>query len=246
MEYYRLILYISFGILPSLIWLSYYLAKDLHPEPRRMVLKVFFLGAIATLPVILIQIGLYDLLLQIQLQIYAPLILNIIKWFVIIAFTEELFKYVVVRLAVYNNKVLDEPLDVMLYMVVAALGFAAAENILYLFSPLHDSLSFNQILATTAVVSFIRFVGATFLHTLCSALVGYLLVKSLSDPSKRLRLTFIGILLATLLHGLYDFSIISLDGVLSLLIPLTIITVLAVFMVYDFDEVKKLKGICKI
>ena len=38
---FRIILYVIFGVLPSLAWLSYYLRKDVHPEPKRMVLAIF-------------------------------------------------------------------------------------------------------------------------------------------------------------------------------------------------------------
>ena len=56
----------------------------------------------------------------------------------------------------------------------------------------------------------------------------------------------IGIFLAVLLHGLYDFSIITLNPPLNFLFPIIIIVGLTIFMIYDFDEIKKLKGICKI
>lgn len=248
MEYYRLILYIIFGILPSLAWLFYYLSKDLHPEPKRMILKVFFYGALSTIPVLGIQIGFAWLLAKLQYFDFFktfPIIIDLLKWFLVIALTEELLKYAVVKFTVLKNKELDEPLDIMLYMVVVALGFSALENILYLFSPVQN-MSFSSIIETTVAISFIRFIGATFLHTLCSALLGYFLALSFLKTHQRLKLTIIGILLATLLHGLYNFSIITLDSPMNFIIPIIVVAGLAVFMVYDFDEIKKMKSICKI
>lgn len=248
MFYYQVILYIIFGILPSLIWLFYYLLKDLHPEPKRMILKVFLYGAAITLPVFLAQVLLTEFLKQLQPLEFMnsfPIVMDILKWFFVIALTEEVAKYLIVKSTIFNSYALDEPLDVMLYIVVAALGFAALENILYLFSPLYDT-SVSAVVGITLTISFIRFIGATFLHTLCSALLGYFLIKSLSDPKKGVWLTIVGVLLATLLHGLYDFSIIALQSPFNLIIPVLIVAGLALFMVYDFDEVKKLKGICKI
>lgn len=248
MEYYRFILYIIFGILPSAIWLLYYLRKDLHPEPQKMILKVFFYGALVSIPIFLVEIALSALLQQLTLSppfIAWPMLSSILNWFLVIALTEELFKYLVVRSVVLKSKELDEPLDIMLYMVVAALGFAAVENVFYLFSPI-DGLSFNTIVNTTLTISFIRFIGATFLHTLCSALLGYFLALSSLKVEKRLLLTTVGILLATLLHGLYNFSIMTLSSPVNFLIPIMIIIGLSIFMIYDFDEIKKIKGICKI
>lgn len=242
MEIYRLILYIFFGALPSLVWLFYYLQKDLHPEPKKMVLKVFFWGAIATIPALFLQIIFSEALNYLHL---APATTSIIKWFFVIALTEEMVKYLVVRWVVFGNGELDEPLDIMLYMVVAALGFAALENMLYLFSPI-DNLSFDAVLKITVTISFLRFIGATFLHTLCSGLLGYFMALSSLRGKHRFRLTIVGLFIAVLLHGLYNFSIITLYYPLNVIIPALIIFGLATFMIYDFNEIKKVKSICKI
>ena len=247
MDLFHLSLYITFGILPSLIWLFYYLKKDLHPEPKRMIVKVFFAGMIVTVPVFICQLALAWILDDLRgIPFFAnfPFLLNLFKWFIVIAFTEELFKYVAVRLTALKSKEIDEPLDIMLYMVVAALGFAALENMFYLFSPL--DATFEAALQSTISISFIRFIGATLLHALCSALVGYFIVISYLRSEKRLSYTLMGITLATLLHGLYDFSIITLSTPLNFIVPLTIVLGLFTFVVVDFDEVKKVKSICKL
>jgi len=239
--------YIMVGALPGLAWLFYYLRKDLHPEPKRMIVKVFTYGMLITIPVFFIQVGLSQLLQGVAdypLFLAHPILIDIIKWFLVIAFTEEFFKYAVVRLVVFRSEELDEPLDLMLYLVVAALGFATLENILYIFSPLNNAPF--AVIESAVLISFIRFIGATFLHTLCSGLVGYFMVLSTLRSKRKPVLVAIGIILATLLHGLYDFSIISLSSPIDILIPGLIIIALAIFMLYDFDDVKKLKGICKL
>lgn len=239
---YRFFLYIVFGILPSLVWLSYYLRKDLHPEPKRMIMKIFLWGAIITVPVFFVQIGLSELLAKANIS---PLATSLIYWFVIIALTEEIFKFLVVRLKVKSSKHLDEPTDIMIYMVVTALGFAALENILYLFSPT-GILSLEDLINRTLMVSFIRFIGATFLHTLCSAVIGYFVAISIFKKGKNFILTGFGFLLAIGLHGLYDFSIITIDGYLKLAIPVIILLTLAIIAFAGFDKLKKKKGVCEL
>jgi RsiW-degrading membrane proteinase PrsW (M82 family) len=128
-------------------------------------------------------------------------------------------------------------------MVVAALGFAAVENIIYLFSPI-DQISLQEILKWTLGVSFVRFIGATFLHTLCSAVIGYTLAMSFCQNNKKL--LWLGIFSATLLHGLYDFSIITLEGDIKIIVPVIIILILAFLVFLGFEELKKMKGLCKI
>lgn len=240
--YFSIALYIIFGILPSLIWLLFYLRKDNLPEPKKMILKIFFWGAAITVPVFFVQIGMNCLL---ETFITNPFIFSIIYWFVVISFSEELFKYLVVRFRVLKSHHLDEPVDIMIYMVVAALGFTAVENILYIFTPT-GTFSLTEILNRTLILSFVRFVGATFLHTLCSAVIGYAVAMSLCDlKNRKLEIGF-GIITAVVLHGLYDFSIITLKGDLKIITPITILIVLAILTTFGFEKLKKLKGLCKL
>jgi len=239
---YNIIIYIIFGLLPSLIWLFYYLRKDLHPEPKSMVLKIFLWGALITIPVFFVQIGFASLLDKIDIN---STVRNLIYWFLIIAFSEEFFKYLVIRIKVLNSPNLDEPLDIMLYMVVVALGFAALENVLYLFAPM-GPISFNALMSRTLIIALIRFVGATFLHTLCSAVIGYAIAISLCDRKNRLLEVALGVIVAVSLHGLYNFSIMTLGGYMRLVIPVLIILTLAFLVFAGFEKLKKMKGLCKI
>ena len=240
---YNIIIYIVFGITPSLIWLSYYLRKDVHPEPRKMILKIFLWGAFITLPVFFVQVGFTYLLARLSINYTVK---NLIYWFLIIAFSEEFFKYLVIKVKVIKSPDLDEPLDIMLYMVIAALGFAALENILYLFAPM-GQMSFSQLIDRTLIISFIRFIGATFLHALCSAIIGYSLALSFHVTSrKRIYYVIAGILTATVLHGLYNLSIMTLDGYIKFVIPIIIILTLALFVFSGFKKLKKIKGVCEI
>jgi len=241
MDFY-IIIYIFFGILPSLTWLSYYLTKDLHPEPKKMILKIFLWGAFITLPVFFVQIGLTSLLGEINI---GPMAQSIVYWFLIISLTEELFKYLVVKIKVMNSPHLDEPVDIMIYMVVAALGFAALENVLYLLSPI-GQMSFDQVIYRTMFIGLIRFVGATFLHTLCSAVIGYAMAISLFDQKNKMLEFISGLTVAVVLHGLYDFSIMTLSGNMKFVIPIIIILTLAFLVFSGFEKLKKMKGITKL
>jgi RsiW-degrading membrane proteinase PrsW (M82 family) len=236
---YKIFLYIILGILPSLVWLSFYLKKDSNPEPKAMILKIFLWGALVTIPVFFVQISLAMLLTKINVD---PFVSSLIYWFLVIAFTEEIFKFLVVKFKVLNSHHLDEPVDIVIYMIVAALGFAGLENILYLFSPIEQS-SFNVVMGNALLITFIRFIGATFLHTLCSAIVGYALAISFCDQKNRFLEVSTGIILATLLHGVYNFSIITLDGYLKIIIPAVVIFTLAVLVFSGFEKLKKIKSV---
>lgn len=231
-------LYILFGILPSIIWLLFYLRKDIHPESGRMILKIFFYGMLVALPAILLEMGILKEFKELN---FSPLLISILNIFIGVALVEEFLKYLVVRGKVFKSSELDEPLDIVLYMIIAALGFAAVENILILFS-----LGPVFLLGETLSISFLRFLGATLLHALASGIFGFFLALSFFETKKRTRLMAAGLTIAVLLHGLYNFSIIEIEGKLSFFIPLIIIIGLAVFLAFGFKRLKKLKSVCKI
>ncbi len=226
-------LYIFFGILPSILWLQFYLKKDARPEPKGMILKVFFYGAFSTIPAILLETIFFEGTKQLNLS---PLIIFCLNIFLGVALIEEALKFLVIKTKVLNDPEFDEPIDSMIYMIIAALGFAAAENLLILF-PLQ-----NPFLGEIFEISFLRFLGATFLHALCSAIVGYFIGLSFFEKEKRSKLVFIGLSLAIMLHGFYNFSIIKIEKGLNLLISFTLLIITAVFVSSAF---KKLKNLAK-
>ncbi len=233
-------LYVFFGILPSVIWLLYYLRKDVHPESNRMIIKIFFYGMLATLPIISFEIlkGTLGFSEKISGFFSSSLFLQILYIFIVIALVEEGLKYLVVKGKVLKSPEFDEPVDVMIYMIIAALGFVALENILLLWGQ-------QQIYLTETIgITIIRFISATFLHTLCSGTLGYFLALSLFEEKKRKKLFFLGLGIAIALHGLYNFSIIVIEGPMKIIIPTVILLVLAFFVSFAFKKLKKMKSIC--
>lgn len=245
-------LYIFFGLAPSIIWLLFYLRKDAHPESNKMIIKIFLFGMIIAGIAGLVEIGVFDSFSTFynkhetlkKIDNYSSLFL-IIYIFLGIAFVEEFLKYLVVRQKVLKNSEFDEPVDALLYMIIVALGFAALENILVLL-PAGKPLFFIETLST----SILRFVGATFLHALCSGTLGYFLALSIYEHRKKTRLIASGLIIATFLHGLYNFSIIKMDTSPAnnnlIFIPVIIIISLAFFVSFGFKHLKKIDSICKI
>jgi len=230
-------IYIIFGILPSLTWLFYYLRKDLHPESKKMIIKIFIWGALATIPTYLVQKQLIEFLSLVNIS---TVFISLIYWFLVIALTEEFFKYLVINLKVLKNPEFDEPIDAMIYMTISALGFAAIENIFYVISSAIN-LPTNNAIFTAAIISFARFLGATFLHTLCSAIIGYFIAMTFTNKKKRFRFTILGIITATCLHGLYNFSIMSIEtNWLKILIPITILTILFLIVMSQFKKIRNI------
>lgn len=235
----RLFMYAFLGISASIIWLFQFLKRDTLQEPARMIFKIFFWGILITLPVFWIELGISEIIIDLNLP---RLFASLLYWFLAIALIEEIFKYLVVRIKILKSYEFDEPVDAMIYMVVVALGFAALENVLYLLPPAEKMFSFGGLVMVTVAVSFFRFIGATFLHALCSAMVGYFLALSLCK--KKGWLTALGLCFAVLLHGLYNFSIMEIETPLNIIIPIIILLWLAAFVSFGFNNLKKLKSVC--
>ena len=232
---------IFLGVLPSVAWLLFFLRKDVHPEPNRMVIRIFLYGMLISLPAILIEWLFIGGLEKLKLSF---LFGSILQWFIGVALIEEFLKYSVVRKKVLSSPELDEPSDLILYMIISALGFAALENILIFLRPESFSTIYQSFL-----LSLTRFLGGTFLHALCSGMLGYFLVLSFFYLKKQKIIFFLGLVVVTALHGLYDFSIIlsSTERDLRfLIVPGLILFFLAIFVSLSFRKIKGQLSVCKI
>lgn len=196
------LLYISIALLPSVIWLIFYLREDGHPEPNKTIIKIFLMGMLGA-PLVVIFEYLYNYSLGFRGTDgldggYLPLFLGI-------AFIEEYYKYLVVRFGVLKKKEFDEPVDAMEYLIIAALGFAALENIFYIFPIFAESFS------SGAQLTILRFLGATFLHTLASGIAGFFLAMNIFAKKPRFYFYF-GLVCATLFHSFFNYFIIKEAG----------------------------------
>ncbi len=230
---------IIFALVPSIIWLLFYLRKDAHPESNQMILKIFFWGILAAIGAVFIELGFFHITAESTLS---PLLISLFNIFVGVALVEEVLKYLVVKKKVLSSSELDEPLDIMLYMIIAALGFVFLENFLIFLSPQMFFLDLGAAIALTAF----RFISATFLHTLASGTLGFFLAISFLKVNKRNLFLTIGFLSAVILHGFYNFSIMILTGHLKFVLPMIIIIGLAIFVSFGFKKLKKMQGVCKI
>lgn len=221
-DIYSLISVLILAVLPSLIWLFFYLKEDPNPEPRYWLFTIFIMG-VALAPIV----------------IFLEMILN--KWgdgaliFFIAPLVEETAKYGVVHLALNKNPVLDEPVDGMIYVIVAALGFAAIENVLAIFSIIPVG-SAGYLSATFNFMS-MRFISAVALHGLASGIAGYYFAK-FYFIEKNWIFIFKGLFLATVLHGIYNFLITKNEEVFPIILTGIVLGAAAILVIYLFNLLK--------
>lgn len=179
------------GFLPPMLWLMFFLREDKkNPEPRRVILGSFLFGCLSAIFAIPFQ-GLFALLFP-----TATLLISII----VFATVEELSKFFSVQISAIRDVANDEPIDPIIYMLTAAIGFAAMENTLYLIDYLNDFDLLNSLLERSK-----RFFGATLLHIISSVFVGISLTLSYGKRKKwRPLLLPIGLVCAIVLHSLFN------------------------------------------
>lgn len=148
------------------------------------------------------------------------------------AFVEELVKYGAVAMVAMRSPEMDEPVDVMIYLLTAALGFAAMENILVI------NRVFTDGVAATVGVWGLRFAGATLLHLLASALFGYFIALGWFWRKYRVMLFFVGLTLATLVHWVFNLFISAVHQGASLGFSTILLIVLAFLVSTLFDKIK--------
>lgn len=209
------------GILPALVWLWFWHRQDREcPEPKGLVMISFLAGmaiVFFVLPVQKLTVALLPAIselvdiLTIKLSLVPPSA-DVLKNFLLASF-EEIGKYLTVFLIAFHSKYFDEPIDAVIYLITAALGFTAMENVLYLLKDLTQSGGLETILNGN-----LRFLGATILHTVSSAFVGIALAFSFyaSRFIKSIIIT-IGLLVAILLHTHFNLSIIEAYGTINIL-----------------------------
>lgn len=236
MNLYFLFIFLSF--LPSILWLVFFLREDKHPEPGKNILKVFFLGMAISIPVIIFSIPISFWVLNSSLSDF---IKNLILIVIMAAIIEEAAKYFVIRQSVLKSPECDEPVDIMIYAITVALGFAAMENILFLF-PFEIPFCYKGLIAG----SFFRFISGTFLHALVAGIMGYFIALSVLRSKRKNLLVLVGITIAMLLHAVYNFSIIiSERHELFLIAAPTLLIVLLIIVFLCFKKLKKTPSVCK-
>ena len=243
--------YVFISFIPPLLWLLFYLREDRkHPEPKHLLIAVFFGGIGAALLSIVVEFLLLGDLRQakggVLTDLFPGVFGSVIAIFLVVAVVEEYLKYLSVKALVVGRPEFDDPVDAMIYMMTAALGFAAIENVLFalpvfgiditngIFLPFSAERLFNGVALNAN-----RFIGANLLHALSSGIVGYFLAHSYFLPHRR-HFIFMGVILASVLHTFFNYFIIIREATpqaVNLLIFLLFMMAFAVFV--EFERLKR-------
>ncbi len=211
------------GVLPALVWLAFWLREDYsHPEPRGLILKTFLLGMGAVILVLPFQ--------KIIDNFFPGMTLMTILLWVIL---EELFKYCAAYFGGLKSVEDNEPIDPLIYMITAALGFVALENALFIFGPLHGKDVIGGVITGN-----LRFVGASLLHVVSSGIVGTALAFSFyKSKRKQTAITIMALILAIIFHLGFNLAIIHGDNA-GALVAFSIVWIGVILLLLAFERAK--------
>lgn len=190
---------VIFAAIAPALWLLFtiYYKDRAQPEPAKWLLKAFFFGILSAFLSLLISIPTGVLLdLNNDTQIHSSIGESVADAFLLAAIPEELAKFIMLWLLLRKNPYFDEHFDGIVYAVCVGLGFAALENVYYLFGGIED-FSWISIGVTRALVS----VPA---HYFFAILMGYYYSIYHFGINRSLK-TKVMILAAPILaHGIFD------------------------------------------
>ena len=192
---------LSAGIAPGLALLSFFYLKDEYEaEPIPYVLRTFIYGALLVLPIMFIQH-----VLQVENLIKS----EFVDAFISSGMFEELFKWLLLYYVIYRNVEFDEPFDGIVYGASVSLGFATTENIFYLVSHGVEHAFSRALLPVSS-------------HALFGVIMGFYLSKAKFTEGLKIAGVIAALILPTILHGLYDYILLSQENWIYIIMPFMI------------------------
>ncbi len=231
------------GVLPALFWLWFWLQEDrLHPEPRSLVILSFLCGMIAVIFALPAEQWICGKILgggMTECVVRLPLTAKILVIIIGLSVVEEGLKLLASYFGALRNRENDEPIDSLIYLITAALGFSALENALFLA---------GAIKAGGFVGGFdlgvLRFVGASLLHVVSSGTLGFFLALGFYKRGRIKKIdACLGLVAAIVLHTFFNLFIIKGEGnSLYILSVFAFIWLAVILLLIGFEKVKQLKA----
>lgn len=214
------------GLGPTLVWLWFWLRQDkTDPEPINTLLITFVAG-MCVVPLA------YPLEYVAKTLWGGSLVMLFLSW----ATIEEGLKIVAAYIGGLTSRAMDGPFDAVIYLVTAALGFAALENMLFLYTPLLEGNLEAAIITTN-----MRFVGANLLHVVASAFIGVGIgLTYYRSWCWRILSIFVGVITAIGLHAAFNFFIIQ-AGTARMISIFAFVWLSIIFLIFILQHIKHLK-----
>lgn len=227
----NILILLAAALLPAICLGIYIFRQDPQPEPKGQLAKAVLYGVLICFPVALLEMGIQSVLFPNGLSTLAD---STIAAFFVAALPEESFKLLALWLILRHNPYFDEHFDGIVYAVCVGLGFAAFENITYIFNEEENWLGVAIARALLAVPG----------HYAFGVLMGYYYsLHHFVDHSTRTAVCIL--LIPVLAHGIYD--AIALSGTVDASIGAlaTLVLIYFCFKMHKFAKTRMMAHIAK-
>ncbi len=191
-----ILIYSLIAIFIAWIWVDYYRLIDIYEkESLKYFILTFILGGCSVLIVLIINSVFLD---GLNFELNGDFINDFTYSVLKIGVVEEFAKTIpfFIMLWLFKDQI-NEPVDYIVFISISALGFSAAENIMYFYSHGPNIINGRAILATVG-------------HMFDTSLIAYGLIRIQFDKTNSKVLLFLGFFgLAALSHGFYDFWLLN-------------------------------------
>lgn len=183
---------IILSLAPVLIIAGYIYFRDKYEkEPIKLLIFALLAGAIIVIPILFVE-----QFLDSFTDFFPGLTSAAWNAFVVAAFSEELFKYIALYLLIWKSPEFNEKFDGIVYAVFISLGFAAVENVMYV---LEGGIRTGMMRAITAVPA----------HAIFGVTMGFYFGLAKFYKKERKTLKMKALFFPILLHGIYDFILMT-------------------------------------
>lgn len=223
------------AVIPVVVICTYIYNKDKNKEPWGLLIKLFVLGIASCFLVLAVSEVVFKVIPFLGKELEYMSFFEIMAYaFIGVALIEELCKWIMVYFGSYHHKAYDEVYDGIVYCVYVSLGFAFFENLLYVFGE------------QSIVVGISRGLLAVPGHACDAVFMGYYLslAKVYASQGKKdleRKNLVLSIIVPTILHGIYDFCLMSGIEVLILVFFVFVI----VMYITAIKKIKLLASQCK-
>lgn len=198
------------AVLPAAVLLWFIYKEDkVEKESISLLAKIFIFGVLSTAIACIMEYTGGNLLTLLFGGKTDNVFFMFLYFFLVVAFSEEFVKFMAVRIAAWRDKEFNYTFDAVVYCVTASLGFAALENIKYLWDAPYELSVMRGILSVPGHGIFAVFMGMYVGFAKYCEGQGNIpamksnLVKSLAVP--------------VLIHGFFDF-ILSVGNIIAMII----------------------------
>ena len=219
----NIILHILAAVVPALILMYYIYRKDkVEKEPGSLLFRLFICGAVSTAAAMVLEIAAEYLEVNVLTQVNAGAATFAIVDATMVGIIEEACKFFFLKRVTWKNPNFNYTFDGIVYAVFVSLGFAALENILYVFQYGMSVALLRAVLSIPAHMSFSVYMGAYYGRAkLCE--------KRGNREGKMLNL-LAGYLTAVTLHAFFDGTLmVNSDMSMVLFFVFDIIMTITVF-----------------